>query len=196
MLPSVPPGCDVAPRFLPRQARHLRELADDLSLHLVGVAPKVAFVERVADVVDRVLHEGQQRRVVEVMVARIAGLLSVQRLEVVPQGVEAPQCFCVRLVHVGLAFSETLPQPSFPRRREPRDAVSQLRNDACPPLPSPARGVTQRSPQAGIKGWDSELGNPGISTPPVSHTRVTQRSLLSGYRINLSSTPASTRSHA
>ena len=95
-----PAGGDVAPRFLPRQARHFRELADDLSLHLVGVASKVAVVERVADVVDGVLHEGQQRRVVEVVVARIADLLSVQRLEVVLQGVEALSRVRARLVHV------------------------------------------------------------------------------------------------
>ena len=65
------------------------EDADDLALHLVGVAAEVAVVERVAHVVDCVSHEGQQCGVVEVLIAGIANRMPTQRVEFSKKGIES-----------------------------------------------------------------------------------------------------------
>ena len=66
------------------------EGADDLALHLVGVAAEVAVVEGVPDVVGTVAQEGQQSRVVEALVAGVADEPVSERLEVAQKGVETP----------------------------------------------------------------------------------------------------------
>ena len=64
------------------------EEANDLALKLVGVAAEVTVVEGVSDVVGAVAEEGQQRRVVEVLVAGIADEPVSQLLEVAQERVE------------------------------------------------------------------------------------------------------------
>ena len=61
---------------------------DDLPIHIVCVVAEVAFVEGVSDVVWTVAQEGQQSRVIEVLVAGVADEPGSQLLEVAQKGVE------------------------------------------------------------------------------------------------------------
>ena len=68
---------------------HVSERVDYIVLELVSVAAEAAAVERVSYVVGAVLEEGQQLRVVEVLIAGVADLLGAQLFKFLQQSIEA-----------------------------------------------------------------------------------------------------------
>ena len=64
-------------------------MEDDLALELVGVGPVVGLVEGVADVVEGMAEERDERGVVEVLVGGVAHLALVHVLDCVEELVQA-----------------------------------------------------------------------------------------------------------
>ena len=65
-------GGNVAPGILGVESHHGGETGDDLPFDFVGIGPVIAVVKGVAHVVSVVLQEGQQLRVIEIQIGRVA----------------------------------------------------------------------------------------------------------------------------
>ena len=70
-----PAGGDVSPGLVWVQPHETGKACDDLPFDSVGIAPVVAPMKGVSDVIQRVSEEGQKGRVVELLIGGIADLL-------------------------------------------------------------------------------------------------------------------------
>ncbi len=94
-------GGDIAPGVRRRNTQQAGETVDDFPLDFVGVAPEIAGMKRVAHIVNGILHQGQQRRIVKILVDRIANLLAGDGVNVAQQAVAAGLDFRRRRVKGG-----------------------------------------------------------------------------------------------
>ena len=88
-VPLGPARSDITPGIFGSDAQQAGEPVDHLSLELVGIAPEIAVMKRVANVVDRVIQKGQHCREIEILVRRVPYLPLARVLNFVQQFVQA-----------------------------------------------------------------------------------------------------------
>ena len=81
-------GSNIAPSLFRLQAQQLGKSRHHFPLEGVAVAAEVAVVKGIAHIVGAIVQKGQQLRIVEVLVDRIADLRGAQPRQVVQQGIQ------------------------------------------------------------------------------------------------------------
>ena len=138
-VPLGPAGGDIAPGLLRVQPHQAGEAGDDLPFDAVGVAPVVAAVEGVPDVVQRVFEEGQEGRVVELLVGGVPDLL----------------------VRCGLDFGQETVQSFLGIRLRPNGRRVQVGHSCGLPVTSPPGSGLPVAISVGA--WLGMVASPGAS---------------------------------